>query len=331
MDGGTRMSFMVTKTSKFDLDPRIASPLDAAISAQDRETLSVVATALQQRRMRLAFQPVVYAADPSVIGFFEGYIRLLNQRNQVIPAQDFMGAVEHQELGREIDCAALQLGLMVLQRNPQTRISVNMSARSVGYQPWVKILRKCLRDTPKLAHNLILEINEASALQVPDVLKPFMAEMRGHGIVFALDDFGAGMTSLRRCRHRSGAGNGDVSGRRSGGDGGRGQMAERRRGGLHAGLPVRRADGDAGFPRLPPRPAQPFHCPGTGWVCQELTCQGRRPPAETWLPTGRFALQSGGCANILALVAPAVYGRGDSARALRAAAFRTGVTGESFR
>jgi EAL domain-containing protein (putative c-di-GMP-specific phosphodiesterase class I) len=34
-------------------------------------------------------------------------------------------------------------------------------------------------------------------MQVPDVLKPFMADMREHGIVFALDDFGAGMTSLR--------------------------------------------------------------------------------------------------------------------------------------
>ena len=32
---------------------------------------------------------------------------------------------------------------------------------------------------------------------MPDVLKPFMADMREDGIVFALDDFGAGMTSLR--------------------------------------------------------------------------------------------------------------------------------------
>ena len=192
------MSFMKDKKpSKFDRDPALASPLDAAISAQDRETLTLVAGALRERRMRLAFQPVVYAADPSVIGFFEGYIRLLNLRDQVIPARDFMAAVEQRELGREIDCAALQMGLMAMQRNPQIRVSVNMSARSVGYQPWVTILRKALRETPKLGYNLILEINEASAIQVPDVLRSFMAEMRGHGIVFALDDFGAGMTSLR--------------------------------------------------------------------------------------------------------------------------------------
>jgi EAL domain-containing protein (putative c-di-GMP-specific phosphodiesterase class I) len=114
----------------------------------------------------------------------------------VFPALDFMAAVEQQQLGREIDCAALQLGLMAMQRNPQIRVSVNMSARSVGYRPWIDILRRALQDSPKLGANLILEINEASALQVPDVLKPFMADMREHGIVFALDDFGAGMTSL---------------------------------------------------------------------------------------------------------------------------------------
>jgi EAL domain-containing protein (putative c-di-GMP-specific phosphodiesterase class I) len=59
------------------------------------------------------------------------------------------------------------------------------------------ILRKALRERPGLGHNLILEINETSAMQVPDVLRPFMDEMRSHGIVFALDDFGAGMISLR--------------------------------------------------------------------------------------------------------------------------------------
>jgi len=195
------MSFMKEpRVAKFDRDPDLASPLDAAISSQERETIGQVAAALKERRMRLAFQPAVYAADPTVIGFFEGFIRLLNRRDMVIPARDFVAAVEQHELGREIDCAALQMGLMALQRNPQIRVSINMSARSVGYRPWAGILRKALRDRPGLGQNLILEINETSAMQVPDVLRPFMDEMRRCGIVFALDDFGSGMMSLRLLR-----------------------------------------------------------------------------------------------------------------------------------
>ena len=98
------MSYMKEpKSSKFDRDPALASPLTAAVSSQDRETLAMVASALKDRRMRLAFQPVVYASDPKLIGFFEGFIRLLNQRDQVIPARDFIGAVEQRQLGREID------------------------------------------------------------------------------------------------------------------------------------------------------------------------------------------------------------------------------------
>jgi EAL domain-containing protein (putative c-di-GMP-specific phosphodiesterase class I) len=137
------MSYMKgPKVSKYDRDPLVSSPLNAAISAQDRETLSMVTAALKDGRMRLAFQPVVYAADPSIIGFFEGFIRLLNLRDQVIPARDFMPVVEERQLGREIDCASLQLGLLAMQRNPQIRVSINMSARSVGYRPWIDILRK---------------------------------------------------------------------------------------------------------------------------------------------------------------------------------------------
>lgn len=191
------MSFIKEpRVSKYDRDPLLASPLDAAISAENREVMAKVTRALQGRRMRLAFQPAVYAADPAIVGFYEGFIRLLDDRDQVIPARDFMGAIEQHELGREIDCAALQMGLMTLQRNPRIRVSINMSARSVGYRPWAQILRKALRDAPGLGKNLILEITEPSILQVPDVLKPFMQEMRNYGIVFALDDFGSGLTSL---------------------------------------------------------------------------------------------------------------------------------------
>ncbi len=192
------MSFMKGPTrAKFDIEPSLADPLAVAVSAADRETLAMVRAALTLRRMRLAFQPAVYAADPSIIGFYEGYIRLLDPQDRVIPASAFMAVAETQELGREIDVAALQLGLLTLQRTPGIRIAVNMSARSVGYKKWVQTLRQALKAHPGLGRGLILEISEGSAMQMPDVLIPFMKELRADGIAFTLDDFGAGATSLQ--------------------------------------------------------------------------------------------------------------------------------------
>ncbi|MDQ2066294.1 EAL domain-containing protein [Xinfangfangia sp. CPCC 101601] len=179
------------------VEPELASPLACALSSMEREVLTTVRTALSQRRMRLAYQPAVYAADPSIIGFYEGYIRLLDAQDRVIPARDFMPVVEMQELGREIDLAALQLGLQTLQEHPGIRVAVNMSARSVGYAPWTQLLWRSLLNHPGIGRGLILEISEATAVQMPDVLIPFMNELRPQGIAFTLDDYAAGATSLQ--------------------------------------------------------------------------------------------------------------------------------------
>lgn len=186
--------------SRYDVMAGEASPLEVATAGADAQVLDLVAQALHGRRMRLAYQPAVYAANPAIPGFYEGLIRILDDRGRVIPARDFMGVAETRELGREIDCAALQLGLMTLQRNPGVRIAVNMSARSIGYRKWTATLRAGLREYPGIGKGLILEINEGSAMLVPDVVIPFMKDLRASGIFFCLDDFGAGFTSLALLR-----------------------------------------------------------------------------------------------------------------------------------
>lgn len=174
-----------------------ASPLAFAMARSEASTLDMVRRALQRGRMRLAYQPAIYASHPDIIGFYEGYIRLLNDEGLVIPASDFMGAAENQELGREIDVAALKLGLLALQKNPGIRVAINLSARSLAYKPWLQMLRSTLRNDPSLGSGLILEINEESIMLMPDVLGPLLDEMREYGIAFTLDDFGAGLSSLQ--------------------------------------------------------------------------------------------------------------------------------------
>lgn len=174
-----------------------ANPLAFVVSEQDKQTMLMVQEALQRGRVRLAYQPVVLASDPTRTAFWEALVRVLDDKGRVIPAKDFMGAVETQELGRMIDCAALELGLQALARYTDVRIAVNMSARSIGYPRWMRTLKKGLQASPTIGERLILEITESSAMLVPEIVTAFMDDLQREGIAFALDDFGAGFTAFR--------------------------------------------------------------------------------------------------------------------------------------
>jgi EAL domain-containing protein (putative c-di-GMP-specific phosphodiesterase class I) len=182
------------------VDAGVGSPLDAAITQRDRGTLAMVRQALERGDTALAYQPVM-RADGTGVAFYEGLIRILDDTGRVIPARDFIGVIEDQDLGRQIDCVALKLGLTALRANPSLRLSINMSARSVGYPDWMQVLRRAIRQRPEIVHRLILEITETSVMQMPEIVKIFMEELQDKGIIFALDDFGAGNTAFRHLRH----------------------------------------------------------------------------------------------------------------------------------
>ena len=175
----------------------MASPLGAAISKADGETIAMVRAALETARLALAFQPVVLGADPQKTAFCEGLIRVLEPSGRIIPARDFITVVEDTEMGRLIDCAALEMGLATLHRHPGLRLSINMSARSIGYPQWMRTLKRGLNASLTIGERLILEITESSAMQVPELVIAFMDQLQDQGVAFALDDFGAGMTAFR--------------------------------------------------------------------------------------------------------------------------------------
>ncbi|AHM03863.1 Putative cyclic di-GMP phosphodiesterase, EAL domain protein [Roseibacterium elongatum DSM 19469] len=181
------------------IEPGLGSPLEVAISQRDRGTMAMVEQALARNDAVLAFQPII-RADGQGVAFWEGLIRILDETGRIIPARDFMGAVEDRDLGRQIDCAALLAGLRTLHQHPTLRLSINMSARSVGYPKWMKILKGFLKYRPDVVERLILEITESSAMQMPEIVAIFMEELQDKGVTFALDDFGAGYTAFRHLK-----------------------------------------------------------------------------------------------------------------------------------
>ena len=176
------------------------SPLSVAVSDRDRDILTTVERAVAGGDVMLAYQPVVPAGRQDRPAFYEGLIRVLDRNGRIIPAQEFISLVETLEIGREIDCLALERGLDTLLAHPRLRLSINMSARSIGYARWMQVLHRGLARDPAVGERLILEITEGSAIEMPDVVQAFMSELQAVGISFAIDDFGAGFTSLRHLK-----------------------------------------------------------------------------------------------------------------------------------
>lgn len=173
------------------------SPLDYAVTRQSQNTMEMVQEAITHNQTLLAFQPVMHGLNNATPAFYEGLIRVLDATGRVIPAGDFMAKIQDTEIGRQIDVLALRHGLTTLRNNPGIRLSINMSARSIGFRPWMNCLNRFLNETPYIAERLILEISEDSTMTVPELVIDFMGRLQPKGICFALDNFGSGNLAIR--------------------------------------------------------------------------------------------------------------------------------------
>lgn len=173
------------------------SPLSAAVAQRDASILTMVRNALRRKDVLLAYQPVMQGQDTTRVAFYEGLIRVLDETGRIIPAKEFIETIETREEGRMIDCLAIEFGLGSLAEAPSLRLSINMSARSIGNPQWEMALERGLLRDPTIGERLIIEITESSAMLMPDLVIDFMSRMQRRGISFALDDFGAGYTAFR--------------------------------------------------------------------------------------------------------------------------------------
>ena len=188
------------KKDMSDLPEGADSPLNSAVSARDRSAVQMATEAVRHGQCRLAYQPVMQARPPHGVAFYEGFIRVLDETGRVIPAREFMPQVENTPIGRDLDCVALEKGLRAIARNPDIRLAINMSARSIGYARWSRVLERFLKRDPTIGERLILEISEDSAMQVPELVIDFMDRLQDKGVAFTLDDFGASNFSFRHFR-----------------------------------------------------------------------------------------------------------------------------------
>ena len=165
------------------LDPNLmamqveSDPFTHAVESHDNDILLIVGGTIAAGRTSLAFQPVVLANDPSRIAFYEGLIRIQDRAGRTIPAAHLIPLVEAMDLGRQIDSISLDLALWFLAQNSAAKLSVDVSARSLGDTIWLNTLDAALWQQTHLGNRLIFEISESSAMMLNELVIRFMKEV----------------------------------------------------------------------------------------------------------------------------------------------------------
>jgi EAL domain-containing protein (putative c-di-GMP-specific phosphodiesterase class I) len=170
-----------------------------ALRRENVRAADEIVTALNERRIQLAFEPVV-AAVTRQPAFYECLMRIRRADGTFVPAGEVIPIAERLGLVRLLDHRALELLISEMAAVPGLRASVNVSPASTIDPDWWSALGAMLRANGDVAERLIVEITESAAIHDVDDTRGFVARVKDLGCRIAIDDFGSGYTSFRNLR-----------------------------------------------------------------------------------------------------------------------------------
>ena len=171
---------------------------DAQRKVNIRVTDEIV-TALNERRIVTAFEPVVHA-DTRQTAFYECLVRMRQDDGRAVLAPDIVPVAERLGLIRLVDHRILELVVAELASAPDVTLSLNISPETTMDPDWWASIESMMRAHPGVAERLIVEITETVEIQDIDDLRGFVTRLKDLGSRIAIDDFGAGHTSFRNLR-----------------------------------------------------------------------------------------------------------------------------------
>ncbi|MGU3537422.1 putative bifunctional diguanylate cyclase/phosphodiesterase [Methylobacterium sp. A54F] len=182
-----------------DSNRNCVKAFDPSLAANDASSdvvAEAVRTAIEQRRVALAFQPIWNVTTGQIFAA-EALMRLTAPCGTPISPGVFIPVAERSGLIVELGAWVIEEACATLLANPELPlISVNVSAVQLMRSRFVEFAAATLRSTGVAPGRLAIEITEGLEIdENPDILDAIEA-LRALGVNVWLDDFGTGFAGL---------------------------------------------------------------------------------------------------------------------------------------
>ena len=168
------------------------------ILLDEYERLFLLKSALQQKRARFAYQPIVDSADGN-IAYYECLLRIPGKDGDLISAGPVILLAEKYGIINCVDNAVIEMAVRELEEAPDISLSVNISNIGILDDHLLTKVTSLLR-SHNVASRLVIEITETSVNEDFTKTSNFVNTMRELGCRIAIDDFGVGVTSFNQLR-----------------------------------------------------------------------------------------------------------------------------------
>lgn len=154
----------------------------------DQSLVPLVADVLAERSFHMVFQPVYSLADGHLVAV-EALCRFDTEPYRT--PDKWFAAAAAAGLGTELEIAAIEAAIAGAEDlPPHVALSVNASPATLGAQRLLDVFRACTRP-------VVVEITEHAVVEDYHLLQGTVHELRALGVRIAVDDAGAGISSLR--------------------------------------------------------------------------------------------------------------------------------------
>ncbi len=155
----------------------------------------VLIEAMEQRQLFFYYQPIINITTGNLV-YTEALLRMHLSDGRLVMPGEFLPSAERAGLNYALDCYVVEIALQALLEDADKRLSINLSTAALNDFEWIQSLVRAIQQHDLDPKRMIFEITETAVIQDIEKAKQIIHEVTDLGFSFAVDDFGAGFSSL---------------------------------------------------------------------------------------------------------------------------------------